>query len=294
MEANKELQGIMTYVNNLAYGLTENKECQLLTGKRINEVDAKELKEFSRIINYLVLNISKRVEEMYVNGKNAISKSDASPMFQYVFDKTIESFYLTITGGDTSKLVFDIGDVINNEYYEISVPDNLQQKINKVVPRIVLLARNTYQFMQDNDYMGQPISKWLYIYLNFAESLAMQFVIEMDLSSGDAFDFVLNEISKRALKTIGLDANDTNYVDIMGHILVGLCSNEEDDLIAAKTFNVAMTNGIFLPEEEIKNMCTSAREKCEKQLRGLQMAYNSIQDFSCTGVEALSQIQNLL
>lgn len=182
MEVNKELQGIMTYVSNLAYGLTDDKECHLLTGKRVNEVDAEDLKEFSRTINYLVLNISKQVEEIYSNGKNAISKSDASPLFQYVFDKTFESFYLTITGGDTSKIVFDISDAINNEYYEISVPDNLQLKINKVVPRIVLLARNTYQFMQDNGHMGQPVSKWLYIYLNFAASLAMHFVIEMDLN----------------------------------------------------------------------------------------------------------------
>ena len=185
MGTNKNLQDIMTYVNNLAYGLTEDKECFLLTGKRVNEVDAGDLKEFSRTINYIVSKISKQVEEIYNKGTIEISKSDTSPMFQYVFDKTFESFYLTITGGDISKVIFDISDAINNEYYEISVPDNLQLKINKVVPRIVLLARNTYQFMRENGYMEQPISKWLYIYLNFAASLAMHFVIEMDLSDNN-------------------------------------------------------------------------------------------------------------
>ena len=110
----------------------------------------------------------------------------------------------------------------------------------------------------------------------------------------EAIIFVLDEISKSALKTIGLDANDTNYVDIMGQILVGLCTNEDENLIVAKAFNVAMMSGVFLPEEEIKNMCASAHEKCGKQLMGLQLANNSIQDFGCTGAEALSQIQNFL
>ena len=110
----------------------------------------------------------------------------------------------------------------------------------------------------------------------------------------DAFDYVVNEVAKIALKKLNMDENDSGNVFLMGHILVGLCGSDSDEIIAARSLGYLMMSGRYLQEEEVKKMVAETREKCGMQVLGLQMAYNSIEEFSCSGIEALAQIHQFL
>ena len=108
------------------------------------------------------------------------------------------------------------------------------------------------------------------------------------------FDIVLNEVSKSALIAIGLDNEDENSIKLMGTILIGISSEDSDDAIAGRAFGQLAMSGFMLPMEDIKEMCRKTREKCKKQLFGLQIAMNSLQEYHCSAEEALSQIHMFL
>lgn len=110
-----------------------------------------------------------------------------------------------------------------------------------------------------------------------------------------AFGLVLDEVAKSALRTIDLaEDEDGNTLFLMGQILVGLCGNESDDLIAAKSLGYLMMRGFVIPEEKVKEIAALTREKCQMQILGLRLAYNSINEFGATGEEALASIQQFI
>ena len=123
---------------------------------------------------------------------------------------------------------------------------------------------------------------------------------EEDLDNGaDEYEVVLQEISKSALKTLGID-EDENTVNLMESILVGIASNESDETIIGTAFAQMVLSGFMIdktPEgnkEKIKEICGLTREKCQKQVLGLQIAYDSLNNYHCSTAEALSQIQIFL
>jgi hypothetical protein len=115
----------------------------------------------------------------------------------------------------------------------------------------------------------------------------------------DEYEIVLQEISKSALGEIDLEV-DYYTVALMGNILVGIASNDSDETIAAMAFSQMVLRGYVIdktPEgniEKIKEICNLAREKCKKQVLGLQIAYSSLDEYHCSAAEALSQIQMFL
>lgn len=110
----------------------------------------------------------------------------------------------------------------------------------------------------------------------------------------DEYEIVLNEVSKSALKTIGVENIDEQSINIMGTILIGISSKESDDAIAGRAFAELIMSGYMLPMEDIKAMCKEARDKCKKQLFGLQIAYSNLREYQCSAEDALSQIQLFL
>ena len=71
----------------------------------------------------------------------------------------------------------------------------------------------------------------------------------------DAFDYVLDEVAKSALRTIDLaEDEDGNTLFLMGQILVGLCGNESDDLIAAKSLGYLMMRGFVIPKKKLRKL----------------------------------------
>lgn len=110
----------------------------------------------------------------------------------------------------------------------------------------------------------------------------------------DEYDIVLNEVSRSALKAIGLDSEDEQSINLMGAILIGISSEESDDAIAGRAFAQLVMSGFMLPIDKIKEMCCKTREKCKKQLFGLQIAYGNLREYQCSAEDALSQIQLFL
>ena len=86
----------------------------------------------------------------------------------------------------------------------------------------------------------------------------------------------------------------------MGSILVGIASNDSDETIAGTAFAQMVLSGYVIdktPEgnrEKIKEIYNLARRKCQKQVLGLQIAYDSLNNYHCSSAEALSQIQMFL
>lgn len=113
-------------------------------------------------------------------------------------------------------------------------------------------------------------------------------------SETDEYLIVLNEIAKSALNTIGIDNIDSRTVNLMGTILIGISSGDNDDIIAGKAFAELVMSGFALDIQSIKEMCKSTREKCQKQLFGLQIAISSLREYNCSAWDALSQISIFL
>ncbi len=115
-----------------------------------------------------------------------------------------------------------------------------------------------------------------------------------DEEDDNRYTIVLDEVAKCALSAIGLDNEDDQYIDLMGTILVGILSKESDDLIAAKALGQLLLAGFMLPEDEIKKMCKTTREKCDKLLFGLGIAIDNLNVYNCTAEEALQSIRIFL
>jgi len=117
---------------------------------------------------------------------------------------------------------------------------------------------------------------------------------EEDDEDNDEYDVVLDEISKSALTAIGFDNKDPQSVSLMGTILLGISSEESDDAITGRAFAQLALSGFMLPMDDIKKMCKDTREKCKKQLFGLQIAMNSLREYHCSAEDALTQIAMFL
>ena len=90
-----------------------------------------------------------------------------------------------------------------------------------------------------------------------------------DSNDEDEYDIVLDEVSRSALKAIGLGNEDEQSINLMGAILIGISSEESDEAIAGRAFAQLAMSGFMLPMEDIKDMCRKTRENCKKQLFGL-------------------------
>ena len=176
------MQEVLIYATNLAKGKIENQEFVILTGNRLNQIDKSTAQENLRTMDFLISEMAKQVENAYVHEAYEDSQRHASELFMYVFDKTLETFYYTLIC-DKPEIYFNVEEALDDEYYEISVPESLQLELNKFVPRIVGIGGDVYQFMQNNGYLELSLSKWLYFYLCAASSLAQQFLLEQDLNN---------------------------------------------------------------------------------------------------------------
>lgn len=129
---------------------------------------------------------------------------------------------------------------------------------------------------------------------NYTDSSLEDYEEDNDEEDNDNYCIVLNEVSKSALKAIGLDNEDEQSINLMGIILVGISSEESDDVIARKAHTQLFACGFMLPMDEINKMCRETREKCQMHLLGLQIALDSLHNYNCSAEEALSQIHMFL
>lgn len=113
---------------------------------------------------------------------------------------------------------------------------------------------------------------------------------KVDEDDNDKYNIVLKEVSKSALKSLGVENDDELTITLMETIIIGICSQKSDDEIAGRAFAEITIYGFILPMDKIKEICKETREKCKKQLFGLQIAISSLQEYNCSAEEALLQI----
>lgn len=175
----EEMQELREFVDNLAKGRTENKDCTILTGKNAIEVRADILNEFD---DFLDDRITKMVKDAILAQKieeYEQSKRNAMQLFLYTFAKTFEAFYYMLHGKDY-EIIFNLIETVEWEGNDDSAPLCVQNRILDVEPRLMKIASLTYNFVEERGYVNQPLDKWLYEYLYSASHLAKQYMLEQE------------------------------------------------------------------------------------------------------------------
>jgi len=173
------LLDVITHMNNLAMFAPANADQYVLTGEQIEKLSDSQIAKYEEGVVWLLTELAHQTENACLQGDLEDNAMTATTIFQYIFDRSIETLYYIIKGEDTSNIVFDLNEV--GDYYELSLPIDLQVTINQVVPRIVGLASKLYQFMEEGEYMKLPLAKWMYFYMYASSFLAMNFLLEQDL-----------------------------------------------------------------------------------------------------------------
>ena len=175
----EEMQELREFVDNLAKGRTENKDCTILTGKNAIEVRADMSNEFDDFlddrINKMVQDVidAQKIEEYEQTKRNAMQ------LFLYTFAKTFEAFYYMLHGKNY-EIKFNLIEAVEWEGHDDSAPSCVQNKIMAVESPLVKIASLTYNFVEEKGYVDQPLNKWLYEYLYSASHLAKQYMFEQE------------------------------------------------------------------------------------------------------------------
>ena len=108
-------------------------------------------------------------------------------LFQYVFDKVAEITYKAI-----SNLDIDTELSLNEafSYHEPDLPIHIQQKINIIVPKTVYICSETIKFIDENNYSDR--GNWLNALLLLAVSLAINYIMEIDLNDDSELKHIMD------------------------------------------------------------------------------------------------------
>lgn len=182
-EEEKIMQEVISYMENFAYGRSENKECAMLTGIHKHTYKGH---AFNHAYEILVWNWANDVELLHRHGilsDEILSKSKEVILFQYCFEKSIEIFYSEEIHAEFYDETIFPEEALNGNGYELSIPEELHIKVNSVTPQIVLLAGIVYDYMAEKGYYDLPVSTQFYAYYGAAASLAKQFLVEQDIGT---------------------------------------------------------------------------------------------------------------
>ena len=94
-------------------------------------------------------------------------------------DKVAEVTYKTINGINIDDVTICVTEAL--EYHEPDLPYYIQQKINVVISQTAAVSSSTLNYIEQRYGSMENYKNWLLPYLLLAVSLAMQFVLEMDL-----------------------------------------------------------------------------------------------------------------
>ena len=177
----EEMQELREFVDNLAKGRTENKDCTILTGKTSIDVRKEMLDEFD---DFLYDRINKMVQDVIDAQKieeYEQSKRNAMQLFLYTFAKSFEAFYYMLHGKDY-EIKFNLIEAVEWEGHDDFAPSCVQNRVIAVESPLVKIASLTYNFVEEKGYVDQPLDKWLYEYLSSASHLARQFFLEQEFN----------------------------------------------------------------------------------------------------------------
>lgn len=175
----EEMQELREFVDNLAKGRTENKDCTILTGKNAIEVRADILNEFDDILDDRINKMVKYAISAQKIEEYEQTKRNAMQLFLYTFAKTFEAFYYTLQGRNY-EIQFYLMAAVEWEGNDNSAPSCVQNKIVDVESRLGAIASLTYNFVEEKGYVDLSLNNWLYEYLSSASHLARQFFLEQE------------------------------------------------------------------------------------------------------------------
>lgn len=187
MEDKKIIQEIVSFANCLATGQISNKSCSFLSGVPKNSFEGYYWENYDESFVYMW---SSNMELEIAIGSYEDTRINAIKMFQYVFDKSFEIFYNELTNGECDENA-DVEEALNMKY-SLCIPYDMSAKVNTIVPCIVMIAEEIYQFMKEKGYQNLPTTEWLHYYFCAAASLAKEFILEQDFDMEDIARIVRN------------------------------------------------------------------------------------------------------
>ena len=175
----EEMQELREFVDNLAKGRTENKDCTILTGKNAIEVRADILNEFDDFLDDRINKMVKDAISAQKIEEYEQTKRNAMQLFLYTFAKTFEAFYYMLQGRNY-EIQFYLMAAVEWEGNDNSAPSCVQNKIVDVESRLGAIASLTYNFVEEKGYVDLSLNNWLYEYLSSASHLARHFFLEQE------------------------------------------------------------------------------------------------------------------
>ncbi len=174
---NKEItEDIIKYVISKAETSLDNLECGFLTGQFVNSLPIKNMKECLNIMHSMTFDYAKVVSNIV---EGVLADSDCVFMFQYIFDRSFEISYKLIIGKEPDT---EFRPAETGGYYELDVPQYIQLKVNKIIPKICLIFKSSYEYINDKGYINGDCLSWLFPLLSGACGIAFKFAMEMDLN----------------------------------------------------------------------------------------------------------------
>ena len=110
----------------------------------------------------------------------------------------------------------------------------------------------------------------------------------------DAFEYVLNRITDRAVRRLGLDAGDPRYAFLLRNLLISLCGPDGDEYIAVEMMSYLNEEGYDMEQEEVQRIVSEARVQCDPHVFALQTALNDIEELNLSGETAYDNIRGFL
>lgn len=106
-------------------------------------------------------------------------QSDCRFIVQYVFEKAAELTYKVAMGETPDEPGYDIRELFS--YFQLSVPDNFQMKLDSVVDKIDSIVLDTTDFIENNDYHLCNKLTWFYPMIYNAALNGMFYTLEQKL-----------------------------------------------------------------------------------------------------------------
>ena len=110
----------------------------------------------------------------------------------------------------------------------------------------------------------------------------------------EAFEYVLDKVSRNALVKLQMDPNDERYVSLVGFILVHFSETNTDEYLIQLAQRYLAHEDIRMAEEEVRDIVLKTREKCDRQQFALETAFDQIANANPSGAEAYEKLHPAL
>ena len=110
----------------------------------------------------------------------------------------------------------------------------------------------------------------------------------------EAFEYVLDKVSRNALAKLQMDPNDERYVSLVGFILVHFSETNTDEYLIQLAQRYLAHEDIRMAEEEVREIVLKTREKCDRQQFALETAFDQIENDNLSGEEVYENLRPFL